>query len=310
VRSKALALNVYSSSEAYRGGPCVLTIGNFDGVHLGHHALIQKNLRTAQALGLESLVYTFEPHPRRVLQPDKHPPRIMSLDDKLHWLEDAGIAQVVVEQFDRAFSENPAAWFAEEIIARRLQAKSIVVGHDFRFGRGREGTAEGLRGFLPNTPVEGLEAVRLDDAIVSSSMIRECVASGDVNTAARMLGRPYFVRGTVVHGSARGRNLGFPTANLDLKSELVPGRGVYAVRVHLGEDCHDAVANLGVRPTFGRNQFCMEVHLLDRKGNLYEQDLRVDFIERIRAERQFESAEALVAQIAADIQQTREVLQR
>ena len=305
-----MALNVYSSSEAYRGGPSVLTIGNFDGVHLGHHTLIQKNLRTAQSLGIESLIYTFEPHPRRILQPDKHPPRIMSLDDKLHWLEAAGITQVVVEKFDRAFSENPAAWFAEEIIARRLQAKSIVVGHDFRFGRGREGTADGLRGFLPNTPVEGLEAVRLGDAIVSSSKIREHVASGDVETAERMLGRPYFVRGTVVHGAARGRNLGFPTANLDLESELVPGRGVYAVRVHLEEEPHDAVANLGVRPTFGRNQFCMEVHLLDQKSDLYEKSLRVDFIQRIRPEKQFESAEALIAQITADIQQAREVLQR
>lgn len=305
-----MALTVYSSSEAYRGGPCVLTIGNFDGVHLGHHALIQKNLQTAQSLGLDSLIYTFEPHPRRVLQPEKHPPRIMSLEDKLHWLEEAGISQVVVESFDRTFSEHPAAWFAQEIIARRLQTKSIVVGHDFRFGRGREGTAEGLRSFLPKTPVEGLAAVRLGEAIVSSSKIRENVASGEVKTASRMLGRPYYVRGTVVPGAARGRNLGFPTANLDLQSELVPGRGVYAVRVHLGDSLHDAVANLGVRPTFGRNQFCMEVHLLDLNSNLYEASLRVDFIQRIRPERKFDSKDQLIQQISADVQKAREVLQR
>lgn len=305
-----MALTVYSSSADYHGGPCVLTIGNFDGVHLGHLALIQKNLETSQNLGLSPLIYTFEPHPRRILQPDKHPPRIMSLEDKLHWLEAAGITQVVVERFDRAFSEHPARWFAEEIIAGRLQAKSVVVGHDFRFGRGREGSAEGLRAFLPNTPVEALEAVKQGDAIVSSSKIRESVASGQVAAASRLLGRPYYVRGTVVPGAARGRNLGFPTANLNLQSELVPGRGVYAVRVHLNNLQHNAVANLGVRPTFGRNQFCMEVHLLDVKEDLYEQELRVDFIQRIRPEKRFDSADSLVEQITADVQQAREVLQR
>ena len=145
---------------------------------------------------------------------------------------------------------------------------------------------------------------------MSSSKIRESVASGQVAAASRLLGRPYYVRGTVVPGAARGRNLGFPTANLNLQSELVPGRGVYAVRVHLNNLQHNAVANLGVRPTFGRNQFCMEVHLLDVKEDLYEQELRVDFIQRIRPEKRFDSADSLVEQITADVQQAREVLQR
>ena len=288
----------------------MLTIGNFDGVHLGHQALIQKNRKAAERLGLQSVIYTFEPHPRRVLQPDKHPPRILSLPDKLAWLEQAGVDQVVVEPFDSVFSMHPANWFAREIIAKRMQAQSVVVGHDFRFGKGREGNAEVLRSLLPHVPVEGLEAIRLDDVVVSSSRIRECVAGGDIETAAALMGRPYFVRGTVVPGSARGRELGFPTANLEVENELIPGRGVYAVRVEIGDTLHNGVANLGVRPTFGRHQFCMEVHVLDLEDDLYNQRLRVGFIEKIRAEKRFESAEELVQQIQRDIHHARDLLQR
>jgi riboflavin kinase/FMN adenylyltransferase len=303
-----LAINVYKGSTDYTGPDCVLTIGNFDGVHQGHQALIRKNQERAKALDLASVLYTFEPHPRRVLQPDNHPPRILSLEDKLGLIEDMGIEHVVVEAFSRVFAMHPATWFAQEIIQKRMRAKAMVVGHDFRFGNGRKGNAEGLKDMLPKLPLESLDAVKVEDTIASSSRIRERVAGGDVSGAAALLGRPYAIHGRVVPGSARGHGLGFPTANLDLSSELIPGRGVYAVQVHLDNQIQAGVANLGVRPTFGMHQFCLEVHLLDFERDLYDQTLKVDFIQRIREERRFDSSTALVAQIKKDVEEAKGIL--
>ena len=303
-----MAFNVYQGSIGYSGPECVLTIGNFDGVHLGHQALIRKNQEKGKSMDLASVLYTFEPHPRSVLQPDNHPPRILSLDSKLELLEAAGIEHVVVEPFSETFAMHPAKWFAQEVICRRMKARAMVVGHDFRFGKGRLGNAGRLKELQPDLSIEEIDAVKVADTTASSSRIRERVALGDVCGAADLLGRPYSVYGQVVPGSARGRGLGFPTANLDLSSELIPGRGVYAVRVLIGTSTHAGVANLGVRPTFGKHQFCMEVHLFDLDADLYKQALRVEFVQRIREERRFESSDALVSQIQKDVAEAKGIL--
>jgi len=303
-----LALNVYKGSSDYRGPACVLTIGNFDGVHLGHQALIRKNQKKAKELGVASVLYTFEPHPRRVLQPQNHPPRLLGLKEKLALIEQMGIEHVVVESFNEVFALQPADWFAREVIQKRLGAQALVVGHDFRFGRGREGTAEGLKERLPDLAIETLKAVLVDDTVASSSRVREWIANGNVDGAAKLLGRPYSIQGRVVPGSARGRELGFPTANIDSHNELMPKRGVYAVQVELAGQQVDGVANLGVRPTFGDHLFCIEVHLMDRKEDLYDQQLSVEFIQNIREEKKFESVDDLKKQIQADVDLARRIL--
>jgi riboflavin kinase / FMN adenylyltransferase len=305
-----LALTVYPGSDAYNGTACVLTIGNFDGVHKGHQALIKKNKLRAEAMGLASVLYTFEPHPRQILQPNNHPPRILNLKEKLRLIGELGIEHVVVEPFDTDFSEHRAEWFAQEIINTRLGAKALVVGHDFRFGYQREGTSEKLQAWLPELPVESLKAVHVGKIIASSSRVREAVAHGEVARAQTLMGRPYTVHGRVVEGRGQGKEIGFPTANLDLSSALIPGRGVYAVQVETGQETHAAVANLGVRPTFGKHQFCFEVHLLDKSKDLYGKTLAVQMIQRIRSEKKFKSVTDLQAQIHLDIETAKGLLQR
>ena len=297
-----------TGSEHYPGKGSVLTIGNFDGVHRGHQALLERTVAEAGDRGVPACVYTFDPPPRAVLQPDKHPPRIMELEDRLRIFGEFGVDEVVVERFDAEFSQRPAEWFAQEVLKTRLAPVKLIVGHDFRFGRGRGGSNDTLAQVVPKLPFEQLEALEVDGIVVSSSRVREWVAEGKVARAAELLGRPHFVRGRVVRGDGRGRQIGFPTANLDLISRLVPGRGTYAVSVELGGKHLEAVANLGIRPTFAGHTFCTEVHLLDYEGNLYGEELRVHFVERIRDERRFEGIEALTAQIHKDVAQARQVL--
>ncbi|MCB9745768.1 MAG: bifunctional riboflavin kinase/FAD synthetase [Alphaproteobacteria bacterium] len=305
-----MSAQVFRGARAFHSDTApVLSIGNFDGVHLGHRALLARLLERAEELDAPSCVFTFEPPPRRVLQPDRCPPRILSLADKLRLLGEFGVDQIIVERFDLEFSRQPAEWFADEILRGRVQPAAMVVGYDFRFGAGRRGDAALLQELWPGLPLEALDAVQLNAHTASSSRIREAVASGRLAEAAELLGRPHFIRGRVVRGDARGRTLGFPTANLEVESELLPSLGVYAVRTTLeGGEVVDGVANLGVRPTFEGRRFSVEVHLLDVSLDLYDQHLKVDFIERLRGEQRFSGVEALVAQIGRDVARAREVL--
>jgi riboflavin kinase/FMN adenylyltransferase len=301
---------LYRGSASYDGPRPVLTIGNFDGVHLGHQALLSRTVGLAAEMGAPAVAYTFEPHPRVVLQPDRHPPRILHIDDRILLLGQAGIESVVVEEFSPAFSQRPANWFVEEVLGNRLAPRALVVGHDFRFGRGREGTREWVARGLPDLPLDCLDALEADGIVVASSRVRERVASGNVEGAAILLGRSYFVRGTVVPGDGRGKTLGFPTANLELSSELIPGRGIYAVRVERDGHLLAGVANLGVRPTFGGRRFVVEIHLIDFASDLYGEALTVHFVGRVRDEQRFESVEALTDRIAQDVAEAREILGR
>lgn len=287
-----------------------VAIGNFDGVHAGHRTVLERLRSLAARLGAASAAYTFEPAPTAVLAPQRHQPRILLMEDRVTLLGEAGVERVCVEPFTREYAAGPAEWFAREVLGRRLGARAVVVGWDFRFGAGRAGTVDDLRRLLPEAEVVAIDAATDGGEPVSSSRIRKLVAAGEVETAARLLGRPHRLRGVVVHGDHRGRTLGFPTANVDNRVELVPAPGVYAVRVGVDDGPAElpGVMNLGSRPTFAGQGVRMEVHLLEGGGDLYGRALRVDVVARLRDERRFEGVDALLAQIRADVAAARERL--
>lgn len=287
-----------------------VAIGNFDGVHAGHRAVLERLRSLAARLGVASAAYTFEPAPTAVLAPQRHQPRILLVEDRVMLLGEAGAERVCVEPFTREYAAGPAEWFAREVLERRLGARAVVVGWDFRFGSGRAGTVDDLRRLLPAVEVVAIDAATDGGEPISSSRIRKLIAAGEVETAARLLGRPHRLRGIVVHGDHRGRTLGFPTANVDNQVELVPAPGVYAVRVGVDEGPArlPGVMNLGSRPTFDGAGVRVEVHLLEGGGDLYGHALRVDVVARLRAERRFEGVDALRAQIRADVAAARERL--
>jgi riboflavin kinase/FMN adenylyltransferase len=284
----------------------VVTIGNFDGVHLGHRALLAAARQLAG--GGRVCAFTFNPSPRDVLAPpDKRQPLLQPIDERVDALLRCGADQVIVEPFDRAMAALEAADFCIEILDRRLGAAGVVVGWDFRFGHGRAGDAGVIERVL-GLPVVQVGGVEVDGAVVSSSRVRRCLADGDVALAARLLGRPHDVAGVVEHGDQRGRTIGFPTANVGVTGGLVPANGVYAVRALVGGVVRPGVANVGTRPTFQGTGVRVEVHLFGFAGDLYGAPIRVDFIERVREERPFPGLDALVAQIRADADVARAVL--
>lgn len=308
-----MSLKIYQGSESFPADARpVLTIGNFDGVHLGHQQLLGALVKRAKEMDRPAAVYTFEPAPRRVLQPESCPPRILSIARKLELLERIGVQQVILEEFTLDLGSHSAAWFADEVIGRRLHPAEMVVGYDFRYGNKRSGDVNTLRAHFPELPVNAVTALTgAEERIVSSSAIRIAVAEGRVAQAAEFLGRPYRLSGTVIDGDKRGRSLGFATANLEPDQELRPAIGVYAVRAGVqGQPKAPAVANLGVRPTFNRKGVVLEVHLLEGKPELYGATLEVDLVAHIRDEQRFESPEALQAQIALDIAAAHKALAR
>ena len=302
---------IFAGSNAYpsEGPRPVLTIGNFDGLHNGHRHLISRLVECARSMGLPSCVYTFDPPPRVVLAPTRHQPRIQTWPDKVRIMGELGVDQVVVERFTRSFARHPPGWFVDEILGRRIAPKALVLGYDFRFGSGRNGDVNTLREAVPDLPIEQVEPLEMEGDIVSSSRIRALVTQGEVCRAARLLGCHHVIRGTVVNGDARGRTLGFPTANLESDAELLPAQGVYACTARVdGGGWHPAVANLGTRPTFDGRGFLVEVHLLDFSGDLYGTEMEVAFHQRIRGEQTFDGVDALRAQIQQDIERARALL--
>lgn len=287
-------------------GP-VVTIGNFDGVHRGHRTLVDRAVALAAELGTTACAYTFDPAPRDVLRPNNPVTRIQTLEDRVSALLAAGLSQVVVEPFTLELARTPPERFAREILQGRLGASAVVVGHDFRFGKGRSGGVPELRAAL-SVPVEQLSALSDDDGPVSSSRIRKGLQDGDMALATRLLGREHSVVGEVVHGDHRGRTLGFPTANVLHRGGALPRFGVYAVRVKVGDTWHPGVANVGIRPMYGPTDARVEAFLFDFSGDLYGQVLRVAFVKHLRDEESFDSVDALVAQIRADADDARAAL--
>ncbi|GAA5217019.1 bifunctional riboflavin kinase/FAD synthetase [Corallincola platygyrae] len=288
---------------------CVLTIGNFDGVHLGHQAVIGSLRAKGETLGLPVTVMTFEPQPQELFQPDIAPPRLCTLTEKVAKLAELSVDRVLCASFNRKLASLSAEQFVEELIVSKLGVRHLVVGDDFRFGAKRLGDFEMLRqaGAKHGFSVESTKSFCRQQQRISSTLIRQALACGDLTLAEEMLGRPYSISGRVFHGDKKGRQLGFPTANLALKRHKVALSGVFAVKVHLFEDdtVYQGVANLGDRPTMNGREPRLEVHLFDYQGDLYGKRIEVQLLDKLRDEQKFESFAALTAQIEKDTTQAR-----
>jgi riboflavin kinase/FMN adenylyltransferase len=291
----------------------VATIGNFDGQHRGHRALLDIVVATARRVHGTPLVVTFDPHPVRTLAPQVDLKFLTSSEEKLIRFEEAGIQDVVFLEFTPAFAALTPVEFASQILKNRLGLQEVFVGEHFSFGKGRAGKVKDLidLGTQFGFQVHAVPPVKLDGEIVSSTRIRQLIQAGDMQKAARFLGRPYAITGEVIHGDQRGRTLGWPTANLAVPSDRVlPPDGVYAATTQRQDERMDSVAYIGTRPTFGAGERLIEVYLLDRQMTLYGEHVAVQFIERLRGDAAFKSPEELSAQIDQDVRQARTSLRR
>jgi riboflavin kinase/FMN adenylyltransferase len=293
--------------------PTVLTLGVFDGLHLGHQLIVRTVVERARATGGVPTVITFDPHPRAVLHPESSPPLLQTLDQKVEGFGALGIEQTIVISFDEKFSQIRAEDFLREVVRNRLQAKEVYLGCGFAFGHNREGNIELLRrvsqelGFFADEVPE----VQLRNQRVSSSKVRRLLADGKVNLARRLLGRPYGVEGPVERGAERGRDLGFPTANLHPHNRVIPRNGVYVTGTLIAGQWRRSITNVGVRPTFGGDsEPSVETFVMDWAGDLYGDVVRVRFLRRLRDERKFNSIEELTAQIQKDVRQAQSYFAR
>jgi riboflavin kinase / FMN adenylyltransferase len=290
----------------------VITIGNFDGVHLGHQTLFQMVKERARAVGGQSVVITFDPHPIKLMRPDKQLPLLTTTDQKIKLLTDLDLDVIIVHPFSPEFGAMPAREFVQHYLVQRLGAREVVIGHDYRFGRNREGNIALLQtlGAEFGFPVHVVDAIQIKDTVVSSTLIRNLIKDGQVLAAQNFLGRPYEVTGEVIRGQGRGaRLLGFPTANLAVDNGLmVPAVGIYAVRAELRGQIYPGVANIGTCPTFGNQELSLEVYLMDFDQDIYGERLAVQFIQRLRDEQRFDDVPALVAQIKRDVAAARQII--
>ncbi|GAB4390759.1 MAG: bifunctional riboflavin kinase/FAD synthetase [Thermodesulfovibrionales bacterium] len=295
--------------ERHRGA--VVTIGNFDGVHMGHQKIIAAVTQAAGAAGARSLAITFDPHPVKVLAPERGLSILTPADEKAALMAHYGLDAVLFINFSREFARIPADDFIRDVLVGRLGARQVIVGHGYAFGRGKKGTTELLRrrGRRLGFGVKVVRNARIHGDVVSSSRIRGLLSRGKVSEAAALLGRPYMIKGEVIRGAGRGgRLLGTPTANISTPYELVPREGVYAIKARFDGKAWDGVASIGTNPTFGNSRVSYEAHLFGFSGDLVGKTLKVYFVERIRDERRFSDAEGLKAQILEDIARAREAL--
>jgi riboflavin kinase/FMN adenylyltransferase len=293
----------HGTENANIARPTVLTLGVFDGLHLGHQRIMQMVVERARAAEAVPTVITFDPHPRAVLHPESAPPLLQTLDQRLAAFQVLGIEQAIVIHFNREFAGQDARTFLSETVFERLQAKEVYLGKGFAFGKNRGGNIDLLRemskelGFV----ADEVDEVRLNDRRISSSVIRKLLAEGEINRARRMLGRPYGVEGVIIRGARRGRTIGFPTANLHPQNRVIPKFGVYATATLINDEWRRGITNVGVRPTFENEaEPSIETYIFDYKGDLYGDVLRVRFLHRIRDERKFGGIDELKTQIERD----------
>ena len=291
----------------------VVTIGNFDGVHKGHQALLKNIINKAKEINGTSVAVTFEPHPIRVLKTNNHPPLITIYEQKLELLEKTGIDVLISIPFTKEFAAIGAKSFVEDLLVKKIGMKAMVVGKDYSFGKKREGNIEMLKEFSDRLGFEVIVPEWITppdvDERISSTKVREIISSGKVEKAPGLLGRHYQIRGRVVAGRDRGgKLLGCPTANLNLLDELCPETGVYAVTVESEKGLFNGVANIGYSPTFDDHLFTIEVHILDFNDDIYNKDIRVNLIQKLRDEVKFSGIDELSKQIEKDIQEARRVL--
>jgi len=287
-----------------------VTIGNFDGVHLGHREIFRRVRELARAADGVSVVVTFLPHPLQVVSPGKAVKLITSPGEKEALIEASGIDYLLVIPFDAAFAAIAARDFVQRVLVETLGTEQLVIGYDYAFGRGREGDVTLLRelGERFGYRVELLQPICSGATVYSSTAVRNLVSAGDVEGVLAVLGRHYSLNGTVVHGQQRGRALGFPTANLETDKDLLPAAGVYAVKARIGAQLYDGACNIGTNPTFQNERLSLEVFLFDFQGDLYGREVSLFFLERLRGEQRFPDLEALKAAIAADVARCRSIL--
>ena len=301
--------------QVFRGIPeraehgCVLTIGNFDGVHRGHQALLAQLRAKSEATGLPAAVLTFEPHPREYFAHEDRPRRLTSLREKILLLEGQGVDRLYIGRFNQKLAGLTAEAFIEDVLVHGLGVRHLLIGDDFCFGKGRKGNFAMLQaaGDKIGFGVESMHTFRHEDERVSSSAVRAALAEGDMPHAARLLGRPYSISGRVMHGDKIGRTIGFPTANIQLKHRSPPLMGIYTVSVDgLADRPWPGVASVGVRPTINdAGRPTLEVHLFDWDTDCYDAHLRVNFLKKQRDEERYDSLDALTAQIARDAEEAR-----
>lgn len=302
-------MRIYRGIRAGTSEPCVLTIGNFDGVHLGHKALLERTRQKASELGLPATVLCFEPHPREFFAPDTAPPRLCSMWRKMALLQAAGVDQICMQRFDGAFAALGAEDFIQQVIVEGLQARHVIVGDDFRFGRGRGGDFAMLQaaGRAAGFTVEAMGTQEVLGERVSSSAVRAALQAGEIEHATRLLGEPFVVEGWVQHGDKIGRTIGFPTANIRMRQDTLPLSGIFAVTVDGGPLRHAVgAASIGYRPTIAAGlSLRVEVFILDFSGDLYGEKLSVRFWHKLRDEKKYESLDALKAAIGKDCDDVR-----
>jgi riboflavin kinase/FMN adenylyltransferase len=293
--------------ESLRG--CAVSIGNFDGVHRGHGVLIDQLKQFASELNGAAVVFTFDPHPVRILRPEETPPPLTWTDRKADLLAELGVDAVVAYPTNKELLSLTYQEFFQQIVVEALGAKAMVEGPNFFFGRGREGNTQLLAELCDDADLKLKIVVPKEDdgELISSSRVRNLIQVGDVDSAAQMLTQPYRIRGMVTHGAARGAKIGFPTANLDAIDTLVPAMGVYAGRTYVNGRSHWSAVHIGPNPTFGESHRKVESHLLNFEGSIYGQPIEVDFVSRLRDIRQFDSPEKLIDQLKFDVDSTREV---
>ena len=298
--------NIQNLKPKHHG--CVATIGNFDGVHLGHQAVLGQLAEKADELNLPLTVVTFEPQPQEFFRPDESPPRLTRFREKVQALRRYSVDRVLVLRFNEKFSQQSADDFIQNLLVNGLGVKYLVVGDDFRFGKARAGDFEMLQaaGREHGFEVVNMHTFALDEKRVSSTRVREALGAGDLNAAEKLLGRIYRMSGRVAHGDKKGRTIGFPTANIHLHRINTPLRGVFAVELFgIEGEPLPGVANLGTRPTVGGMKTLLEIHLFDFEGDIYGRHVHVDFLKKLRAERRFDSFDELKAQILRDAEQAR-----
>lgn len=289
-----------------------MAIGNFDGVHLGHRRIVERLLERAREVDGPAVVFTFDPHPVRLLRPSESPPPLTWTERKAQLLKELGVDWIVAYPTDLRLLELSAQQFFDQIVVGAIGAKAMVEGPNFYFGHDREGTIERLAEMThaAGMTLDIVRPVELNGQLVSSSLIRRLISEGEVATAATMLTEPYRIRGMVTHGAGRGARLGFPTANLEAIDTLLPTIGVYAGRAYVGSQRFPAAINIGPNPTFGEHALKVEVHLLDRDESLYGEPLEVEFLSKLRDVRAFGSKDELIAQLRDDVARARAITRK
>ncbi len=307
-------MKVYRGLEQYNTVKnAVVTTGTYDGVHLGHKTIIKHLKNIAKKNNGETVVLTFHPHPRMVLQENSDIKLLGTIDERINSLEEAGIDHLIIIPFTKEFSRISSLEFVRDILVNQVGTKKLVIGYDHHFGRNREGSFEHLVEFGPmyGFEVEEIPAIDVKDVNVSSTKIREALAEGDISKAKEYLGRNYSLSGIVVAGEQIGRQMGFPTANIKIKEsiKLIPEIGVYAVKVFHNENQHNGMLNIGYRPTIGnQNELSIEVNLFDFNANLYDEELKIEFISKIRNEKQFKDVGQLKEQLERDLINCKKIL--